>query len=119
MRELSGAVLIALICALVSTSAQGQPKVAAIILPPTVAPGTAVRPYVKVDTRRLVLAHVRVIDGTGAPELADRAIVLEGGKILSIGASSDPVPTQSTVLDLSGHTVIPGIVGMHDHLYYI
>ncbi len=90
-----------------------------LILPPTATPGPAVQPYIKVSAKRIALTHVAVIDGTGAAELTDRTIVIEDGKILSVGASSDPAPVGATVLDLSGHTVIPGIVGMHDHLYYI
>ena len=32
--------------------------------------------------------------------------------------TQEPSP-ETTIIDLPGHTVIPGIVGMHDHLYYI
>ena len=85
--------------------------------PPTLGP--AVQPFIKVSARRIALTHVRIIDGTGAAELTDRTIVIEDGKILSVGASLDSMPAGAIVLDLSGHTVIPGIVGMHDHLYYI
>src|SRR5689334_4986447 len=90
-----------------------------LVLPPPPALGTAVQPYIKVSAKRIALTHVRVIDGTGSGELTDRTIVIEDGKILSIGASADAAAPATTVLDLSGHTVIPGIVGMHDHLYYI
>lgn len=90
-----------------------------LILPPPPPLGPAVQPYIRVAAKRIALTHVRVIDGTGATELTDRTIVIEDGKIRSVSASLEAVPAGATVLDLSGHTVIPGIVGMHDHLYYI
>src|SRR5690349_20110270 len=69
---------------------------------------------------RLVLEHVNVIDGTGAPAQADRNVVIEGGTIAAITPGADVTPSDgTTVLDLRGHSVMPGIVGMHDHLYYI
>jgi len=92
---------------------------APIILPKAVAPGKDVEQYVKVPSRRVALTHVRLIDGTGAPAQEDRMIVLDGGKIVSVGPASDAPPKDSTVLDMSGHTVLPGIVGMHNHMYYI
>ena len=80
----------------------------------------AVLKYVRVNAPRVVLAHVRVIDGTGGPPLEDRNVVIERGKIAAIEAGADvPAADGSTVLDLRGYTVLPGIVGMHDHLYYI
>ena len=69
---------------------------------------------------RLVLEHVNVIDGTGAHAQADRNVVIEGGTIAAITPGADvPANDAVTVLDLRGHSVMPGIVGMHDHLYYI
>ncbi len=66
-----------------------------------------------------VLNHVRVIDGTGAAARDDQAVVVADGKIQSIGpAASASIPAGAQVLDRSGYTVIPGLVGMHDHLYY-
>ena len=104
-----------------SHSAQSAtPSTSATLLPPRPATlGPAVRSYVKVSAQRVVLTHVSVIDGTGAAELADQTIVIEDGKILSVGHSPESLSSDATVLDLAGHTVIPGIVGMHDHLYYI
>src|SRR6266436_837284 len=75
--------------------------------------------FVSVDTPVFVLNHVRVIDGTGAAVREDQAIVISTGKIQSIGpAASAQIPQGAQVLDRSGYTVIPGLVGMHDHLYY-
>jgi imidazolonepropionase-like amidohydrolase len=65
---------------------------------------------------KVVLQHVEVIDGTGAPPRADQSITIEGGRITAIGPTS--VTDGATVLDLSGHAVMPGIVGMHDHFWY-
>ncbi|HWZ50891.1 MAG TPA: amidohydrolase family protein [Granulicella sp.] len=74
--------------------------------------------YVKVNAPALLLNHVRVIDGTGAAPLEDQSILIENGKITSI-TSTPPTSSYAQILDLSGRTVIPGLVGMHDHLYYI
>ncbi len=80
---------------------------------------TDVAAFVSVDAPVFVLNHVRVIDGTGAAAKEDQAIVVANGKIQSIGpAAAVQVPQGAKVLDRSGYTVIPGIVGMHDHLYY-
>lgn len=75
--------------------------------------------FLSVDTPVFVLNHVRVIDGTGAPAKEDQAIVIANGKILSIGpAASAQIPQGAQRIERSGYTVIPGLVGMHDHLYY-
>lgn len=75
-----------------------------------------VRPYVRVDAPKVILRHVEIIDGTGAPPRADQNITIEGGKITAIGPSAST--DGATVLDLNGYAVMPGIIGMHDHLWY-
>ena len=65
-----------------------------------------------------VLQHVRIIDGTGAAALEDETIVIDGGKIARIG-SGVAAPANAEVFDLTGYTVLPGLVGMHDHMYYL
>jgi imidazolonepropionase-like amidohydrolase len=90
-------------------------SVSAQQLSPTVAA------YVKVKGPRTVLRHVRVIDGTGAPAVEDQDIYLADGKISKIVAASHDTPPAEAgeSLDLTGSSVFPGIVGMHDHMYYI
>ena len=79
----------------------------------------AVRPFVKVASASVALTHVRVVDGTGAPAREDQTIIIASGRIQSIGdAASASVPKDSELIDLHGCTVIPGLVGMHDHLFY-
>ena len=65
-----------------------------------------------------VLRHVRVIDGTGAPSLPDQTVVIEGDRIRSVGSASE-TPAGAETFDLPGYTVLPGLVGMHDHMYYL
>lgn len=79
----------------------------------------AVREFVKVDAPVVALTHVRVIDGTGAPPREDHTILISGDKIQAIGnAAALPIPAGAKVLDLAGYTIIPGLVGMHDHMFY-
>jgi imidazolonepropionase-like amidohydrolase len=86
--------------------------------PPALSP--EVQQYVRVQSPTVVLTHVRVIDGTGKPAVSDRNVVIENGRILRIEAASDvPGASGTSVLDLHGYTAIPGIVGMHDHLFYV
>src|SRR6202051_3790046 len=78
-----------------------------------------VRSFVKVSAPVVALTHVRVIDGTGAAAREDQTIVIFKGKIESISdAASGNVPKEAPVLDLRGYSVIPGLVGMHDHMFY-
>jgi imidazolonepropionase-like amidohydrolase len=78
-----------------------------------------VKPFVREDASIIVLAHVRVIDGTGASAKADQSVIIRDGKIIAIGdAASTKAPDGAKVLDLTGRSIIPGLVGMHDHMYY-
>ncbi len=78
-----------------------------------------VRAFVKVDAPLVALTHLRVIDGTGAPAREDQTVVISKGKIESVGdAATANVPKDAQVIDLHGYSVIPGLVGMHDHMFY-
>jgi len=79
----------------------------------------AVQAFVKVNAPVVALTHVRVIDGTGAAAREDQTVVLKKGKIEWVGdASAGSVPKDAQALDLHGYSVIPGLVGMHDHMFY-
>ncbi len=78
----------------------------------------AVRSFIKIEAPLIALTHVRVIDGTGAAPRDDQTIVISGGKIQLVTAASVAPPANAKVLDLGGHTVIPGLVGMHNHMFY-
>jgi hypothetical protein len=92
---------------------------AAHVLPPAAAPGAVVQPFVSVAQPQVALTHVRVIDGTGAPAVEDRTVLIDHGRIAAVQAATDAVPAGYRVIDASGDSVLPGLVGMHDHPYYI
>src|SRR5215471_14782778 len=78
-----------------------------------------VKSFVRVNAPVVALQHVRVIDGTGTAPTEDQTLILENGRIRAVGSSaSTPAPANATALDLTGYTVIPGLVGMHDHMFY-
>jgi imidazolonepropionase-like amidohydrolase len=96
-----------LLCLLIATS---------VALGQTLSP--AVKAFVKVDAPTIALTHVRVIDGTGTPARVDQTVVLSQGKISVIADASVAPPKDAQILDFHGDSVIPGLVGMHDHLFY-
>lgn len=78
-----------------------------------------VREFVSVDAPTVALTNVRVIDGTGARARANQTVVISGGRIQSVGPSSTArIPEGARVLDMTGRSVIPGLVLMHEHLFY-
>ena len=80
-------------------------------------PGDA--PFISVNAPVVALEHARVIDGTGAAPRENQTIVIDHGKIAAVGpAAGTPVPPGAQTMDLTGSTVMPGIVGMHEHLFY-
>ena len=59
----------------------------------------------------------RLIDGSGAAARDDQVIIVRGERIEAVGdASAVSIPADARVVDLSGHTVMPGIVDAHAHL---
>jgi len=79
----------------------------------------AVANFVKVQAPIVALTHVRVIDGTGASARANQTLVIRDGNIADIGDAARVAPPEgATVIDLTGKSVIPGLVMMHEHLYY-
>ncbi len=79
----------------------------------------AVEAFVRVQAPIVVLTHIRVIDGTGKPSVEDQNVIIEHGKISKIeNANETPPNGYTTVIEMKGYSVMPGIVGLHNHLYY-
>src|SRR5688500_17560894 len=75
--------------------------------------------FIRVEAPLSALTNVRVIDGTGAAPRDDQTILISGGKIQSISpTASTTYPADARTLDLKGHTVLPGLVGMHNHMFF-
>ena len=69
------------------------------------------------QTRSLVLDDVRLIDGTGAPPIERGRVVIEGDRIARVGsAETVPVPAGAERVDLSGRTMVPGLIDLHFHI---
>jgi imidazolonepropionase-like amidohydrolase len=81
--------------------------------------GIGIRQFLAFEAPVVALTHVRVIDGSGQPAKDDQTVIIESDRIAAVGAAdSVTVPAGAKVLDLRGRTVLPGLVGMHDHLFY-
>jgi imidazolonepropionase-like amidohydrolase len=83
------------------------------------APSENVRRFISVDAPIVALTHVRVVDGTGAEPADDQTVIISQGRITAVGpTASARLPDGAKEMDLKGHTVIPGIVGLHNHTFY-
>ena len=81
------------------------------------APQSDRQQLIRVEAPVIALTHVRVIDGTGAVATEDQTLIISEGKISAVGSNVN-IPANAKVLDLTGYTVLPGMVGMHDHMFF-
>lgn len=59
----------------------------------------------------------RLIDGTGTAPIEDVLVIIEGDRIRSVGqAGATPIPRGAEVIDVTGKTVMPGLINCHTHL---
>ena len=93
--------------------------VAAPVLAPPPELSADVQQFVHVPAGQIAITHLRIIDGTGRAPLEDQTLLLEGAKISAVQASSVPIPAGYRVIDGTGETALPGLVGMHNHLFYL
>ena len=67
--------------------------------------------------RPVVLDNVRVIDGTGTAPIENARVIIEGDRIIRIGpADTVTLPENADRLDLSGRTIVPGLIDLHFHI---
>jgi imidazolonepropionase-like amidohydrolase len=106
MRSVTLALSALAVCLLpASTSAQQRPA--------------ALQQFVAVEAPVVALTNVKLIDGTGASARSNQTVVIRGERIAAVGPSgSVDIPAGADVHDMRGHTVIPGLVGLHNHSYY-
>jgi len=82
--------------------------------------GSAVRPFVAESAATMLFRHARLIDGTGAPARVDQAVLVRDGRIVAVGPDRlvEP-PAGARVIDLVGKTMIPGLIDLHAHTYFM
>ena len=107
--------LLAATAAFVLGSAAG----AAAVLAPPPELGPDVQPFVHIPAGQIAITHLRIIDGTGTAPAEDQTLLLDGAKIAAVQPPSAAVPAGYRVIDGSGETALPGLVGMHNHLFYL
>ncbi|MCQ0110951.1 amidohydrolase family protein [Zhouia amylolytica] len=81
-------------------------------------PSPDVLKYIKYQNNSIALTNATFYDGKGNPPKENQTLIVENGHFVSIGKTSKiAIPEEAVVIDLKGKTVIPGIVGVHNHLH--
>tara|TARA_A100000171_G_scaffold41133_2_gene41832 strand:- start:52 stop:1476 length:1425 start_codon:yes stop_codon:yes gene_type:complete len=79
----------------------------------------AVRPYVAVQEDIVALTHAKTIDGTGADIKTNQTLIFQNGIITAMGNTGDvTIPAGAKVIDCTGKTIMPGMVMLHEHIFY-
>lgn len=74
--------------------------------------------YVKYKSNVIALTNATVFDGTGDSAKENQTLIIVNGYFQSIAENSDiNLPKNATIVNLKGKTIIPGIVGVHNHLH--
>jgi imidazolonepropionase-like amidohydrolase len=64
-----------------------------------------------------VLRIGKLVDGTGQT-IDNAVVVIDGNHIVSVGKSTVSIPAYAKVIDLSGYSVVPGLIDVHTHMTF-
>ncbi len=64
----------------------------------------------------IILLPGAIFDGTSNTLIVGKAVVISEGRILRIEDRRDTYPSDSQVFDLSGKTLLPGLIDLHSHV---
>jgi|TARA_B110000116_G_scaffold270414_1_gene288397 enamidase len=73
--------------------------------------------FIAIEGDLIALVNVKLIDGTGGPSQAGQTILIQSDKIVAVGTDIS-IPDHALKVNLEGHTVIPGLIGLHNHSFY-
>jgi hypothetical protein len=108
-----------LLTSMFSVAALVVPASAQILPEQPATPAEPFEKYISIKPGRIALVHANLIDGTGSAARPDQTIIIENGRIVAITDSRSADVSGARIIDLTGKTVFPGIVGMHNHLFHI
>ncbi len=78
----------------------------------------SLKPYIKYNKDLLAFTNATIVDGTGKSIKQNQTVIIENGIFKDMGNDTDiKVPQNAKTINLKGKTIIPGIVGMHNHLH--
>ena len=77
-----------------------------------------ISPYIKYSKKTIAFTNATLIDGTGNDIKRNQTIIVENGLFKALGSTNNTaIPKEILTINLNGKTVIPGIIGMHNHLH--
>ena len=79
----------------------------------------SVRSFIAYDHPVIALTHCILADVIDLKAVPDQTVIIRDGMIAAIGAAgSTAVPNEAQVIDCTGKSLLPGLVLMHEHMYY-
>jgi len=78
-----------------------------------------VKAFISIDTTDIAITNVTVIDGYGKEIKYNQTLIIKNDKIAQLGNNSTiEIPKKSLIIDGTGKTIIPGLVMLHEHMFY-
>lgn len=75
--------------------------------------------FVSYDQPVIAFTHATVVDGTGGKASRDQTLVIDHGRITALGKTGQvKLPGGATIIDAHGKTLLPGLVMVHEHMFY-
>jgi imidazolonepropionase-like amidohydrolase len=79
----------------------------------------AVKKYIDYDSSFIAFTHCRLADVKHLKVIEDQTVLVHNGIITGVGDSKKlPVPAGCTIIDLTGKSLLPGFVLLHEHMFY-